>query len=214
MELILIQSVDKLGPVGHIVRVKNGYARNFLIPQGKAMLANDQNKKDFESRKAEIEQQDKEKIELAEKVLSKINNQFYVIVRQAGDDDRLYGSVSARDVALAATTKTNTIERSQVSLDTPIKYLGVHTVKIVLHPSVVAKINIIVARTEEDAENLKKDFLNPKLKESQEDNTTQEAKAEGAEEAGTTPEVFETKSESPKPTKKKSKKNNAAESAE
>lgn len=168
MEVILLQRVEKLGNVGDIVNVKNGYARNFLIPTGKVLRATNENKVEFERRKSQIEQENSAKREVAEKEAKKIEGKFITIIRQAGDDGRLYGSVSARDISDEASKLGVEINRSQVSLSKPIKAVGVHAERIFIHPEVAANINIIIARTEDESAELKREFLNPTKPESKE----------------------------------------------
>lgn len=178
MEVILLESVEKLGNVGDVVNVKNGYARNFLIPQGKVLRATNENKKEFEARKAEIEKKNAEKREAAEKEAKKIEGKFVTIIRQAGEDGRLYGSVSSRDIAEGIVGLGFEVKRSQISLNQPIKYVGVHVEKLVLHAEVIVDINVNVARSEDEAEQAKKDFLNPKG--SKQEEKTEEASKEEA----------------------------------
>ena len=162
MEVILLEPVNKLGNAGDIVEVKNGYARNFLILQGKVLRANNENKAEFEARRADIEKQNKVKQEAAEKEQAKINNKFVVVVRQAGEDGRLFGSVSAKDVAdvLQAAYGVE-VKRNQINLNKPIKSLGIFTEDVVIHGNVIAKVNINVARSEEEAKDAEKEFLSP-----------------------------------------------------
>jgi len=152
MKVILLQRVAKLGQMGEVVAVKDGYARNFLLPQGKALRANDMNIKSFETRKAQLETDNLETRKEAESVGEKLNGQQFVVIRSASDSGALYGSVTTRDVADAATADGFTVDRNQVVLDRPIKDLGVHPVTIVLHPEVSVKISINVARSAEEAE--------------------------------------------------------------
>jgi large subunit ribosomal protein L9 len=152
MQVILLERVAKLGQMGEVVKVKDGYARNFLLPQGKAMRANDANVKAFETRKAQLEAQNLETRKDAEKIAEKLDGQTYVVIRSASDSGALYGSVTTRDAADAATAGGITVERGQIVLDRPIKDLGMHTVTVVLHPEVNVKINLNVARSTEEAE--------------------------------------------------------------
>ena len=162
MEVILLEPVNKLGNAGDIVEVKNGYARNFLIPQGKVLRANNENKAEFEARRAEIEKQNKVKQDATEKEQAKINNKFIVVVRQAGEDGRLFGSVNAKDIAdvLQASYGVE-VKRNQINLNKPIKYLGIFAEEVVIHGNVIAKVNINVARSEDEAKDAEKEFLNP-----------------------------------------------------
>jgi large subunit ribosomal protein L9 len=152
MQVILLERVAKLGQMGEVVKVKDGYARNFLLPQGKALRANDANVKAFEAKKAQLEAQNLETKREAEKVGESLDGQTYVIIRSASDSGALYGSVTTRDAAEAATAGGITVSRTQVVLDRPIKDLGIHTVTVVLHPEVSVKIRINVARSAEEAE--------------------------------------------------------------
>ena len=152
MQVILLQRVAKLGQMGEVVNVKDGYARNFLLPQGKALRANDQNIKAFEVKKAQLEATNLETRKEAEAVGATLDGQVYVIIRSASDSGALYGSVTTRDAAEAATAGGITVDRGQVVLDRPIKELGVHTVSAVLHPEVIVKFHLNVARSVEEAE--------------------------------------------------------------
>jgi len=152
MQIILLQRVAKLGQMGEVVNVKDGYARNYLLPQGKALRANDNNIKSFESKKAVLETTNLETRKEAEAVGSKLDGQIFVIIRSASDAGALYGSVTTRDAAEAATEAGFTVARGQVVLDRPIKELGMHTVSVVLHPEVTAKVKLNVARSVQEAE--------------------------------------------------------------
>ena len=152
MQVILLQRVAKLGQMGEVVNVKDGYARNYLLPQGKALRANDSNIKSFEAKKAQLEAQNLETKKEAAVVAEKLDGQIFVVIRSASDSGALYGSVTTRDAADAATAGGFTVNRAQVVLDRPIKDLGLHTVTVVLHPEVAAKITLNVARSVEEAE--------------------------------------------------------------
>lgn len=152
MQVILLQRVAKLGQMGEVVSVKDGYARNYLLPQGKALRANDGNIKSFEARKAQLEAQNLETKKEAVAVAEKLDGQVFTIIRSASDAGALYGSVTTRDAADVATEGGFTVDRGQVTLDKPIKELGLHTVSVVLHPEVTAKITVNVARSAEEAE--------------------------------------------------------------
>lgn len=152
MQVILLQRVAKLGQMGEVVNVKDGYARNFLLPQGKALRANDANIKTFESKKAQLEAQNLETKKEADAVGAKLDGQTFVVIRSASDAGALYGSVTTRDAADAATAAGFTVNRAQVVLDRPIKDLGLHSVSVVLHPEVIVRINLNVARSPEEAE--------------------------------------------------------------
>jgi large subunit ribosomal protein L9 len=152
MQVILLERVAKLGQMGEVVKVKDGYARNFLLPQGKALRASEANIKAFEAKKSHLEAQNLETRREAETVAAKLDGQTYVVIRSASDSGALYGSVTTRDAADAATAGGVTLHRSQIVLDRPIKDLGLHTVTVVLHPEVSAKITLNVARSAEEAE--------------------------------------------------------------
>lgn len=152
MELILLQRVEKLGQMGEVVRVKPGYARNFLLPQKKALRATKANLAQFETQRAQLEAQNLRRREEAERVLERMEGLTVVIIRQAGESGSLYGSVSARDVADAVTASGLTTHRSQVVLDQPIKTLGLTKVRLVLHPEVSLLVTVNVARSAEEAE--------------------------------------------------------------
>ncbi|GHC08627.1 MULTISPECIES: 50S ribosomal protein L9 [Gemmobacter] len=152
MQVILLERVAKLGQMGDVVKVKDGYGRNFLLPQGKALRATDANIKSFEARKAQLEVQNLETKKEAEAVGAKLDGQAFIVIRSASDSGALYGSVTTRDVADAATEGGFTVARGQVVLDRPIKDLGLHSVTVVLHPEVSVRITINVARSAEEAE--------------------------------------------------------------
>ena len=152
MQVILLERVAKLGQMGDVVTVKDGYARNFLLPQKKALWASEANVKAFEADKAQLEAQNLETKKEAEAMADKLNGQQFVVIRQASDGGNLYGSVTTRDAADAATEAGFTVERRQVLITTPIKELGIHKVAVTLHPEVEAEIELNVARSEEEAE--------------------------------------------------------------
>jgi len=151
MQVILLERVAKLGQMGDVVDVKPGFARNYLLPQGKALSASEKNISDFASRKAQLEAQNLETRKEAETMADKLNGQQFIVIRQASDSGALYGSVSTRDAAEAATENGFTVERKQVALTRPIKDLGLHDVLVTLHPEVVATIQLNVARSVEEA---------------------------------------------------------------
>ena len=152
MEVILLERVAKLGQMGEIVRVKDGYARNFLLPGHKALRATENNKKRFEGQKAQLEARNLEARSEAEKVGETLEGQSFTIIRQAGETGYLYGSVATRDVAEAVSAGGVKVNRNQVVLRTPIKALGLHTLPIQLHPEVEVTVTINVARSPEEAE--------------------------------------------------------------
>jgi large subunit ribosomal protein L9 len=152
MDVILLERVAKLGQIGDTVKVKDGFARNFLLPNGKALRATEANKKKFEGMKAQIEAQNLERKNEAEAVAKKLEGKSVVLVRQAGETGQLYGSVSTRDIAEALTKDGFTVERRQIVLNAPIKLIGLHTLPVSLHPEVEVKITVNVARTPDEAE--------------------------------------------------------------
>lgn len=152
MQVVLLERVAKLGQMGEVVSVKAGYARNFLLPQGKALRATEGNLARFETERAQLEVRNLELKKEAEAVAKKLEGQVFVAIRSASDGGALYGSVTTRDIADAATAGGFSLDRRQVTLDQPIKELGVHPVTIVLHPEVEATIAINVARSPEEAE--------------------------------------------------------------
>lgn len=154
MQVILLERIGRLGQMGDVVKVKDGYARNFLLPKGKALRATKANLTHFESQRAQLEAQNLELKKEAEAVTQKLNGQSFVALRQASEGGQLYGSVSTRDIAEIVTEGGFTVGRNQIDLERPIKTLGQHSVKIILHPEVTASIAINVARTMEEAERL------------------------------------------------------------
>lgn len=151
MEIVLLERIAKLGQMGDVVKVKDGYARNFLLPQGKALRANERNLKIFETQKVQIETKNLEAKGEAEKVSEKLAGQTFIVIRQAGETGHLYGSVSTRDIAEAATDGGFTITKDQVELVAPIKTTGLNDATIRLHPEVSVTITMNVARTEDEA---------------------------------------------------------------
>ena len=156
MNVILLERVPKLGQMGDVVKVKPGFARNYLLPQKKALRATDANRARFEKQRAQLEATNLSRRQEAEKISGKVDGLTVVIIRQAGETGHLYGSVSPRDVAAAATTGGVTIDRAQVLMDRPIKMLGLHPVRVALHPEVIVTITANVAKSEEEAEIQKK----------------------------------------------------------
>lgn len=152
MDVILLERVAKLGQMGDVVSVKDGYARNYLLPQRKAMRANDNNLKAFEAQKAQLEARNLETKKEAEDLAARLGGQQFVVIRSASDSGALYGSVTTRDAADAATDAGFSIDRKQVALTAPIKELGLHVVSVVLHPEVDVTITLNVARSTEEAE--------------------------------------------------------------
>ncbi|HYZ63373.1 MAG TPA: 50S ribosomal protein L9 [Acetobacteraceae bacterium] len=152
MELILLQRVEKLGQMGEVVRVKPGYARNFLLPQKKALRATKANLAQFEGQRAQLEAQNLKRREEAERLLERMEGLTVVIIRQAGESGSLYGSVSARDIADATSAAGLSVHRNQVVLEQPIKTLGLTKVRLALHPEVSLIVTVNVARSAEEAE--------------------------------------------------------------
>lgn len=153
MQIILLERVDKLGKIGDVVSVKDGFARNYLLPQKKALRATEANKKYFEAQKKEIEARNKQQVSEAEKLAAKVQDAKVVVLRQAGESGQLYGSVTSRDIARALREQgVKNVRRGNVILDTPIKELGVSKVHIRLHPEVVIDIDVNVARSAEEAD--------------------------------------------------------------
>ncbi len=152
MQVILLERVSKLGQMGEVVSVKDGYARNFLLPQGKALRASDANIANFEAQKAQLEANNLETRKEADAMAEKLAGQQFIVIRSASDAGALYGSVNTRDAADAATEAGFTVDRKQVALQRPIKELGLHTVTVTLHPEVECEIVLNVARSNEEAE--------------------------------------------------------------
>jgi large subunit ribosomal protein L9 len=152
MEVILLERVSKLGQMGETVKVRSGYARNFLLPRGKALRATEANKKHFEQQRAQLEARNLERRGEAESIAEKLNGQSFIILRQAGETGVLYGSVSTRDLAEVMTQNGFTVDRNQIALNAPIKTIGLHNVPVALHPEVEVTVTINVARSPEEAE--------------------------------------------------------------
>ena len=152
MDVILLERIEKLGTIGDVVKVKNGYARNFLLPRGKALRANDANRKVFESNREKIEAQNAERRDAAQSEAKKVDGLKLQLIRQASNTGQLYGSVSARDLADALEAAGHKVAKNQIVLDRPIKGIGVQEVKIALHPEVSVAITVNVARSPEEAE--------------------------------------------------------------
>ena len=152
MQVILLERIGRLGQMGDVVTVKDGYARNFLLPQKKALRATEENLKRFESNRGQLEARNLELKKEAEAVAAKLDGQSFVAIRQAGDTGQLYGSVTSRDLAEVITAGGFSVDRRQVILDKPIKTLGVHATRIALHPEVVVQVSLNIARSEDEAE--------------------------------------------------------------
>ena len=151
MEVILLERVGKLGQMGDVVRVKDGFARNFLLPKGKALRATEENRSRFENMKVDLEARNLEQKGEAEKVGQKLDGQNFSVLRQAAEGGQLYGSVSPRDLADLVSEQGFAITRAQIALNTPIKTIGLHKVPISLHPEVEVTINVAVARNADEA---------------------------------------------------------------
>ncbi len=154
MEVILLERVAKLGQMGETVRVKDGFARNFLLPHGKALRATKENKERFEGMRKELETKNLENRGEAQKVADKLNGKSFTALRQASESGQLYGSVSARDIADLVTEGGFKVSRSQIALHAPIKMIGSHKIEIALHPEVDVNVTMIVARNEDEAERI------------------------------------------------------------
>ena len=152
MQVILLERIGRLGQMGDVVNVKNGYARNFLLPQKKALRASEENLARFQKDRAQLEARDLELKKEAEAVAAKLGGKTFVVIRQAGDTGQLYGSVTPRDIAEIVTAGGFSVDRRQMVLDRPIKTLGIHPTKVALHPEVIVQISLNVARTEDEAE--------------------------------------------------------------
>jgi len=152
MEVILLERIEKLGQIGDVVSVKNGFARNYLLPNKKALRANDANKKVFEANRAKIEADNAERRTEAEKSAKGVDGKTVQLIRQASNTGQLYGSVSARDIVEALEGEGAKVSKSQIILDRPIKAIGMHEVKIALHPEVAVTVHVNVARSPEEAE--------------------------------------------------------------
>jgi large subunit ribosomal protein L9 len=151
MQVILLERIGRLGQMGDVVTVKDGFARNYLLPQGKALRATEANRKRFERERAQLEARDLELKSEAQAVAAKLDGQSFVVIRQAGETGQLYGSVSTRDIAAAVTEGGFSIERGQVMLDRPIKTLGLHEIRISLHAEVEPRVTVNVARSADEA---------------------------------------------------------------
>ncbi len=151
MEVILLEKIGKLGHLGDRVEVKNGYARNFLIPFKKALRVNKANLAYFESKKAELQKSSDEAKSVAVSIADKIKGKSFVVIRQAGDTGHLYGSVSTRDLSAVLKNFGADVDYSKITIDTPIKEIGIYSVKVALHPEIVEVIKVNVARSEEEA---------------------------------------------------------------
>ena len=152
MQIILLERIGRLGQMGDVVNVKDGYARNFLLPQKKALRATAENLARFEKERTQLEARDLELKKEAEAVAAKLGGQSFLAIRQAGDTGQLYGSVTSRDIAEVVTAGGFSIDRRQIVLDRPIKTLGLHPTRVALHPEVIVQITLNVARSDDEAE--------------------------------------------------------------
>ena len=180
MEVILLQRIGRLGQMGDVVRVKDGFARNFLLPKGKALRATKENRTRFESMKTELEVRNLAQRGEAEKVAAKLDGKSFVVVRQAAEGGQLYGSVSTRDIAAILAEAGFMADRSQIELNAPIKTIGLHAVPVALHPEVASKITVNVARNADEAQRQARG----------EDLTVRRETLEEPEDAGPTAEAF------------------------
>jgi large subunit ribosomal protein L9 len=152
MEVILLERVEKLGAIGDVVKVKDGFARNYLLPRKKALRANDANRKVFEANRAKIEEDNANRRTDAEKAAKGVDGKSVQLIRQASNTGQLYGSVSARDIVEALEAEGAKVTKSQVVLDRPIKAIGVHEIRVALHPEVAVTVKVNVARSPEEAD--------------------------------------------------------------
>jgi large subunit ribosomal protein L9 len=152
MQIILLERIGRLGQMGDVVNVKDGYARNYLLPQKKALRATEENLARFEKERTQLEARDLELKKEAEAVAAKLAGRSFLAIRQAGDTGQLYGSVTTRDLAEVVTAGGFSIDRRQIVLDRPIKTLGLHPTRVALHPEVIVQITLNVARSEDEAE--------------------------------------------------------------
>jgi len=192
MQVILLERIARLGQMGDEVRVRDGFARNFLLPQGKALRANDANRKRFEDQRAQLEARNLERRQEAASVGEKLAGQSFVVVRQAGETGQLYGSVTARDLAEIIDAGGFSIGRNQVALPNPIKAIGMHEVTIHLHAEVDVTVNVNVARSEDEAARQERGEDVTRLYDDEdEDETDLEASAEEGEESDESGELEE-----------------------
>ena len=152
MEVILLERVEKLGAMGQVVKVKDGFARNYLLPQGKALRATEANKQKFERDRSQLEARNAERRSGAEGEAMKLNGKAVTILRQAGESGQLYGSVTTRDIAEVASSADVQVLRTHVMLEQPIKTIGIYKVRIALHPEVITEVQVNVARTQDEAD--------------------------------------------------------------
>jgi large subunit ribosomal protein L9 len=206
MEVILLERISKLGQMGEVVRVKDGFARNFLLPRGKALRATSDNKARFEEMKAELQARNLEAKSGAEKLAATLDGRSITVLRQASETGQLYGSVSTRDIATLLNADGGTVSRSQVALNAPIKTLGQHKVPLALHPEVETNVTVIVARSADEAERIARgEDVTVRRTEEEEEAEAAAAAAEAFFEEGAGPaegeaeEDAEAKPETPEP---------------
>ena len=156
MEVILLERIAKLGQMGDVVRVKDGFARNYLLPKGKALRASEANRSRFETMKIDLEARNLQQRGEAEKVAERLNGQSFTVLRQAAEGGQLYGSVTPRDLVGLIIEKGFTVERSQIVLNVPIKMIGMYKIPVSLHPDVEVTVSLTVARSADEAERLKR----------------------------------------------------------
>ena len=178
VELILLERVEKLGQMGQVVKVRPGYARNYLLPQKKAMRATKENLAYFDTQRAQLEASNLKRKGEAEDVGKKLEGTMVVLVRQAGESGQLYGSVSSRDIADAVTAAGFTVERQQIVLERPIKTLGIHLLRVALHPEVAVAIRVNVAQSEEEAK-MQEQGIDPLALREEQDEDAVPASAQG-----------------------------------
>jgi len=189
MQVILLERVEKLGQMGDVVAVRDGFARNYLVPQGKAMRATKDNLAAFERRRVQLEAANLQRKEDATAAASKVDGRRVVILRQAGETGQLYGSVNSRDIAEAFTADGVTLDKGQVRLETPLKTLGIHKVRIALHPEVDVHVSVNVARSDEEAQLQANPELAAALAESEREAERLEREVEEAEQAADAPRL-------------------------
>jgi large subunit ribosomal protein L9 len=183
MQVILLERIEKLGQMGEVVAVKDGFARNYLVPQGKALRATQSNLAEFEQRRVQLEANNLQRKQDAAGAATMIDGQRVVILRQAGETGQLYGSVNSRDIAEAFTEDGVTIGRNQVRLESPLKVLGIHDIRIALHPEVDVHVSVNIARSQEEAELQANPELAEALAENEREAERLEREAEAAEQA-------------------------------
>jgi large subunit ribosomal protein L9 len=189
MQVILLERIEKLGQMGEVVAVKDGFARNYLVPQGKALRATQSNLAEFEQRRVQLEANNLQRKQDATAAATMVDGQRVVILRQAGETGQLYGSVNSRDIAEAFTEDGVTIGRNQVRLDSPIKVLGIHDIRIALHPEVDVHVSVNIARSQEEAELQANPELAEALAENEREAERLEREAEEAEQAADAPRL-------------------------